>query len=188
MSLIDDARKQLGELFITGFTGLDLSDDTAAFLSQARIGGVILFSQNYENPGQVAELTNRVQECRAELPLWISVDQEGGKVQRFKKPFTKLPDAQTVGRLDSSRLVFDLSDMIAKELKAVGINLNFSPVADIMTNPKNQVIGPRSYGTTEDQVSKHVTAMVRGHLSYRVVDFLEPVMQHHVIEGLLDSV
>jgi len=83
-----DAIESLGELLITGFQGLELSEETSAFISQARIGGVILFSHNYENPAQVAELANQAQECCTSLPLWVSVDHEGGKVQRFKKGFT----------------------------------------------------------------------------------------------------
>src|SRR5688500_16560618 len=135
MAILDDARKQLGQLFIVGFTGLDLSNDTAAFLSQANIGGVILFAPNYETPGQVAELINQVQECRTDLPLWIGVDHEGGKVQRFRKGFTRVPDAATIGSTGSPKQIFEMAEMIAKELKAVGVNLNFAPVADINTNP-----------------------------------------------------
>ncbi len=174
MSNIDLAKKALGELFIIGFEGLDLSDDTAAFISQAGIGGVILFSHNYETPAQVAELSNQIQECRTDLPLWISVDHEGGKVQRFKKSFTKIPDAASLSALDSPKLIFEISEMIASELKAVGINLNYTPVADINTNPKNPIIGNRAFGKTEDEVSKNITAMVRGHVTAGV----QPCIKH----------
>lgn len=175
MSQIDDARKRLGELFIIGFNGFELADDTCAFISQAGIGGVILFQHNYDSPGQMVELTNQIQECRrGELPLWIGVDHEGGRVQRFKKPFTKIPEAATIGEADSPKLTFDIADLMAKELKAVGINLNFCPVADIATNPKNPVIGSRSFGSQEDHVSKMVTAAVRGHL----VNGVQPCVKH----------
>jgi beta-N-acetylhexosaminidase len=174
MALIDDAKNRLGELFITGFSGLELSDETSAFLTQARIGGVILFAPNYENPGQLAELTNQIQECRSDLPLWITVDQEGGRVQRFKRPFTKIPDAQVVGSVATPKLAFDLAEMVARELKAVGVNVNFAPVADIATNPKNPVIGARAYGATEEHVSRLVTGIVRGHL----VTGVQPCVKH----------
>lgn len=174
MSLIDEARGQLGELLMIGFSGMELSDETAAFFSQAGVGGAILFGHNYESPGQVAELTNQIQECRTDLPLWVGVDHEGGRVQRFKKPFTRIPDAEQISATASPKLAFDLAEMMGKELKAVGVNVNFCPVADIMTNPKNPVIGPRSYGSSEEQVSKMVTAMVRGHL----VAGVQPVVKH----------
>ncbi|MEN9723813.1 MAG: hypothetical protein RJB38_1799 [Pseudomonadota bacterium] len=168
MSTIRDAKEQLGEVFIMGFSGLDLSSETAKFLRDARIGGTILFSANYENPAQVAELVGQIQESAYQLPLWVSVDHEGGKVQRFRKGFTKIPEAADIAATQSPQLAFEISSLIAAELAAVGVNLNFCPVADINTNPKNPVIGRRAFGDTEEQVSKFVTAMIRGHLTNHV--------------------
>lgn len=163
---LDQAKELLGELILTGFSGTQLSDETSAFLSQAKIGGVVLFTPNYENPEQIAELIHSIQECRTgDLPLWITVDYEGGRVQRFKSHFTKIPEPDTVAKKDSPKLTFEISEMMAKELASVGINVNFAPVADINSNPKNPVIGTRSFGSSEDQVSKMVTAFVRGHLA-----------------------
>jgi len=174
MAAITDAKTALGELFIMGFNGLELAKETSDFLIDARIGGVILFAHNFNSPAQVAELTNQVQDTRRDLPLWVSVDHEGGKVQRFKKGFTRVPEAYLIGAMNSPKLAFEISEVIAKELKAVGINLNFCPVADIATNPKNPVIGNRSFGPTEALVSKMVSAMVRGHLTQGV----QPCVKH----------
>jgi beta-N-acetylhexosaminidase len=173
-SNLELAKKALGQLFITGFNGLELSDETSAFLSQAHIGGVVLFTANYESPGQVAELINQIQECRAGDPLWISVDYEGGRVQRFRKSFTKIPEAAAIAAMDSPRLTFEISEMVAKELNAIGVNVNFAPVADINTNPKNPVIGPRAYGSDEETVTKQITAVVRGLLMQKV----QPCVKH----------
>jgi beta-N-acetylhexosaminidase len=169
-----DAIEAVGELFITGLSGFEVSDETAQFLRQAKIGGVLLFAHNYENPAQVAELTNQIQESRTHLPLWVSVDHEGGRVQRFKKGFTRIPDGAAIGSTQSPQLAFEISELIARELKAVGINLNFCPVADIATNPKNPVIGNRSFGSTPDLVGKMVSAVVRGHLTQGV----QPCLKH----------
>ncbi len=175
MSNLDHAKELLGELFIMGFNGTTLEDDTSAFISQARIGGVILFSPNYENPEQVSNLINDIQGCRAgDLPLWVSVDHEGGKVQRFKTGFTRLPEADAIAKVNSPKLLFELAEKIGAELKAVGINVNFAPVADINSNPKNPVIGTRAYGETEEMVSKMVSAFVRGHLTQGV----QPCVKH----------
>lgn len=174
MSLITQAKNQLGELFIIGFNGLELSDETAAFISQAKIGGVIVFAHNYDSPAQMGELANQIQSCKGELPLWISVDHEGGRVQRFKKGFTKIPEALSIAKADSPKLTFDIAEMVGKELKAVGINVDFCPVADINSNPKNPVIGARAYGDHEEAVTKHVTAVVRGLL----VSGVQPCVKH----------
>jgi len=161
----EQAIQSLGQLFMIGFNGLELAEDTASFISQANIGGVIYFAHNYESPAQIAELSNQVQECRTETPLWIAVDHEGGRVQRFKKGFTKIPSAATVTASGSAKLAFDLAQVMGRELKAVGVNLNFAPVTDIMTNPKNPVIGDRAYGTDEDTVSKYASGILRGHVT-----------------------
>ncbi|MFN7685821.1 MAG: beta-N-acetylhexosaminidase [Oligoflexia bacterium] len=178
MSSLQAAKQAVGELLMMGFSGnskgLELDASTAAFIRDAQVGGVILFSHNYESPAQVAELINQVQSCRTQLPLWVSVDHEGGKVQRFKKPFTRIPEAALVAESGSPQLAFEIATLMARELKSVGINLNFSPIADINTNPKNPVIGRRSYGESEDQVSKFVSAIVRGHLTQRV----QPCLKH----------
>jgi beta-N-acetylhexosaminidase len=159
----DLPRELLGELIFTGFEGLELGNGTRQFLRDARIGGIILFSKNYENPAQVAELINEAQEARAgELPLWVSVDHEGGRVQRFRKPFTKIPEAADIARKDSPNATFEIAQVIGRELAAVGVNLDFAPVADVNTNPDNPVIGRRAFGDDADGVSKHVTAFVRG--------------------------
>ncbi len=171
---IEQARNALGGLFIMGFNGLELSDDTSAFISQARLGGVLVHQPNYDSPGQMAELSNQIQTCHKGMPLWIAVDHEGGRFQRFKKHFTKIPEAAAIAAMDSPKLTFEIAELMARELKAVGINLNFAPVGDIATNPKNPIIGTRAYGSDEDMVSKMSSAMVRGHLVHGV----QPCIKH----------
>jgi len=176
---VAQAKEKLGQLFITGFNGLETSESTLSFLKEKGIGGVILFAPNYETPGQVAELINTIQEFALKgshegLPLWVSVDHEGGRVQRFKKSFTRIPDALSISAMGSPKLAFEIGEMMAKELKAVGINLNFCPVADINTNPKNPIIGNRAFGSDEETVTKMVTAIVRGHL----VQGVQPCVKH----------
>lgn len=158
-------RKLLGQCFFIGFEGLELPPTVENFITENSIGGVTLFANNYENPAQVAELVNHIQSLSPELPLVIAVDHEGGRVQRFKKPFTKFPEARTIAEQDSPKLAYECAEVMARELKTVGVNVVFAPVADINTNPNNPVIGRRSYGDTEEQVTKMVSAVVRGFLS-----------------------
>ncbi len=174
MSLKESAKQNIGELFVTGFEGVELPLSTAEWIRETRIGGVLLFAPNYESPAQVAELINDVQKQRYDFPMWISVDHEGARVQRFRKPFTKIPEMAEIGKHDSPKLAFEIASLMAQEVKAVGINLNFSPVADIHTNPKNPVIGPRAFGRDEETVSKMVSAFVRGHLTHGV----QPCVKH----------
>ena len=168
MSLYQSALENIGQILLTGLEGTELSEESSAFLSQARVGGVLLFTKNYTDPEQLQNLINEIQKCRPETPFWIAADQEGGRVQRFKAPFSIVPPALTLAKKDSPKLVYSVSEVIAKELKAVGVNLNFAPVADIWTNPENKVIGDRAFGTDETSVTKFVTPFLRGHLLHRV--------------------
>ena len=152
----------VGQLIVTGIGGCFLTEQEKSFLESENIGGVILFSRNYESPAQLAELVNSVQVLRKEYPLFISVDHEGGRVIRFKNHFTQFPAMFEIARTSSPKLCYQVHKIMAEELSACGINLNFSPVCDVWTNPANKVIGDRSFGTEPDTVSKYISAAIRG--------------------------
>lgn len=154
--------KLLGQSFMIGVTGLQLSPTEADFIKNNNIGGVILFAHNYEAPAQIAEFINDLQKCRDEYPLFISVDHEGGRVQRFKNGFTHFPSLGEIGKLDSPKTTYEVHQMMGEELKAVGVNLNYSPVCDVWSNPQNKVIGDRAFGDNPEIVEKHVSAAIRG--------------------------
>jgi beta-N-acetylhexosaminidase len=151
-----------GQFVITGIKGTSLNQQETEFIRDEKVGGVILFSENFEDPSQLAELVNSIQKLRDEYPLFISTDQEGGRVMRFKKHFTQFPAMMDLARMDSPKLVFEAHEIIAKELNACGINLSYSPTCDILTNPENKVIGDRAYGTDALTVEKYISAAIRG--------------------------
>lgn len=153
--------KELGQLFISGISGLSLDPEERAFLKSSNLGGVILFSHNFSNPAQLAELINEIQQCRNENPLFIAVDQEGGRVQRFKDGFMRIPPMSDLGLLDSPTTCYELFSKVAHELVNCGVNLNFAPVCDIHSNKKNKVIGDRSFGSDAELVAKLVSPTVR---------------------------
>lgn len=151
-----------GQLIISGIKGTTLLPEEIDFIKNEKLGGIILFSHNFEDPAQLAELVNSIQKLRDEYPLFIGVDQEGGRVVRFKKHFTQFPAMLDLARLDSPKLVFEVHQVIAKELAACGINLSFSPVCDILTNPNNTAVGDRAYGHDAETVEKYISAAIRG--------------------------
>ena len=99
---------------------------------------------------------------RAGLPLWVSVDQEGGRVARLRAPFTEWPPMATLGRSGDPKLATRFAAALAAELKAVGITLDYAPVLDIHTNPKNPVIGDRALAESAELVATLGAAIVRG--------------------------
>ncbi|MFP5386780.1 MAG: beta-N-acetylhexosaminidase [Bacteriovoracia bacterium] len=151
-----------GQLIISGIKGTSLLPEEVEFIKNEKLGGIILFSHNFEDPAQLAELVNSIQKHRDEYPLFISVDQEGGRVVRFKRHFTQFPAMMEIARTNSPKLVFSVHEVLAKELAACGVNLIYSPTCDILTNPENKVIGDRAYGTDAETVEKYISAAIRG--------------------------
>ena len=163
------SRDKIGQLFMVGFDGMTVSPDLAAFIREYQPGGVILFSRNLESTDQIVELTNELQRCSPHSPLLISIDQEGGRVSRLPQNFTIFPPCEVLGRCNSVELAYGAAAVVARELRAVGINMNMSPVLDVNSNPANPVIGDRSFGTTPEPVCAMGLATVRGLQDNRVV-------------------
>ena len=128
------------------------------------LGGVILFSRNIEAPEQVAELSAESEALGRAMPAWVSVDQEGGRVARLKEPFTTWPPMATLGRAgtESEVLAGRFARALAEELRAVGITLDYAPVLDIHTNPKNPVIGDRALAERAEDVARLGRVIIRG--------------------------
>src|SRR5712671_2395075 len=137
-------RRQIGRLLISGFGGHSVPVELASLAREFGLGGVILFARNVAEPEQVAKLCYDAARLVPHLPLWVSVDQEGGRVARLKAPFTEWPPMATLGRSGDVHLAERFARGLAVELKAIGITLDYAPVLDVLTNPKNPVIGDRA--------------------------------------------
>ncbi len=163
------SREKIGQLFMIGFEGTTVTPDLAAFIREYKPGGVILFSRNLESLEQIVQLTNDLQACSPHVPLLIAIDQEGGRVSRLPKDFTIFPPCEVLGRCQSSELAYAAAATTAKELRAVGINMNMAPVLDVNSNAANPIIGDRAFGSTPDLVSELGLATIGGLQDYRVV-------------------
>ncbi len=128
---------------MAGFAGPTLPAELRAIAREFDLGGVILFARNVEAPLQVAELAYDVKRL-AEVPPWVSVDQEGGRVQRLRAPFTEWPPPASLGRCGDARLAERFGRALARELRSVGVTLDYAPVLDVHTNAANPVIGDRA--------------------------------------------
>lgn len=154
-------RRRIGQLLIGSFAGHDLPVELRALAREFDLGGVILFGRNVASPEQVSELAAEAEDLGCELPLWVSVDQEGGRVARLKAPFTVWPPMATLGRAGSEALAARFATALAAELSAVGITLDYAPVLDIHTNPRNPVIGDRALAETAADVARLGRVVVR---------------------------
>jgi beta-N-acetylhexosaminidase len=154
-------RRQIGQLLIAGFNGGAVPTELKSLAREFGLGGVILFARNIVEPEQVAELAYEAARLVPDLPAWVSVDQEGGRVARLKAPFTVWPPMATLGRSGDVALAERFARALASELKAVGVTLDYAPVLDVHTNPKNPVIGDRALAETADAVGRLGAAIIR---------------------------
>jgi len=154
-------RRLIGQLLIAGFNGHQVPPELRSLVREFSLGGVILFARNVADPDQVAELSYEASRLATDLPLWVSIDQEGGRVARLKAPFTEWPPMITLGRSGDERLAERFARALASELKAVGVTLDYAPVLDVHTNPKNPVIGDRALAEAAADVARLGSVIVR---------------------------
>lgn len=163
-----ERKRHAGQRLLIGFAGPAVDDELRAIVREIRPAGFVLFARNVEDPAQVRELNRELASLvDPHHPALLAVDQEGGRVQRVRAPATVWPPMRAVGRADTETAA--VSAAMATELRAMGFNVNFAPVADVDSNPKNPVIGDRSFGREPRAVARHVAAFVEAHQKAGVV-------------------
>jgi beta-N-acetylhexosaminidase len=155
-------RRQIGQLLIAGFNGTRDPGRVAVAGPRVRTGRRDSVRETSPNQIQVAELSFDAARLTADLPAWVSVDQEGGRVARLNAPFTEWPPMATLGRSGDVALAERFARALAAELRAVGITLDYAPVLDVHTNPRNPVIGDRAIAERADVVARLGAALIRG--------------------------
>jgi beta-N-acetylhexosaminidase len=155
---LSELDSKIGQLFMAGIPGKSLDDGTEALIRDCNLGGVILFSRNIEGPEQVAQLCQGLQDAAMKhqnLPLFLAVDQEGGRVARLGTPFTRFPGNEAIGKDDSPldrAKEFGLTT--ATEMKLVGLNMNMAPVVDVQNGEPEKHLAGRTFGADPDRVGE----------------------------------
>ena len=154
--------QKVGQVFMLGFVGTKLNDSNRALIQGLHLGGVTLFARNIDNAAQLAELDHDLQTVADPVPLFISVDQEGGLVVRVTTGATIFPGNMAVGATGDPALARQVAVASANEMLAMGVNMFLGPDVDVNTNPLNPVIGVRSYGSNASLVTDMATEGVEG--------------------------
>src|SRR6266851_1627532 len=158
MSLV----QRVGQVFMLGFEGTSLTAANRALVQGLHLGGVTLFARNITNGPQLARLDADLQTIADPVPLFISVDQEGGLVVRVTDGATIFPGNMAVGATGDPTLARRIAEASAGELLAMGVNMDLAPVVDVNTNPLNPVIGIRSFGSDVSLVSDFGVQTIQG--------------------------
>src|SRR5712691_385199 len=154
--------QRVGQVFMLGFEGTTLTAANRALVQGLHLGGVTLFARNITSGPQLARLDADLQTIADPVPLFISVDQEGGLVVRVTDGATIFPGNMAVGATGDPTLARKVAEAAASELLAMGINMDLAPVVDVNTNPLNPVIGVRSFGSDVALVSDFGVQTIQG--------------------------
>ncbi|MDB7928812.1 beta-N-acetylhexosaminidase [Flavonifractor plautii] len=168
--------QKAAQLLVAGIEGTEPGEDAVQAIQGYQVGGVILFGRNVESAEQLAALTNGLKELNGDyVPLFLCVDQEGGRVDRMPPEVSRTPSAWSVGQtLDTEGVGAAYGALLAEECAAFGFNMDFAPSLDIWSNPENTVIGDRAFGTDAATVTGAANETALGILSGGVI----PVAKH----------
>lgn len=168
--------EKIGQLVLVGMEGTKPDDVTRMLIEEYHVGGFIFYKDNIQDAKQALDLINGLKTANQNepVPLFLSVDEEGGRVSRMPRELEKLPTARKIGNTGSEELAGQIGGIIGRELSGFGLNLDFAPVLDANSNPDNPVIGDRAFGTKPEIVSRMGIAAMKGIREQGVI----PVVKH----------
>lgn len=168
--------EKIGQLVIAGIDGTGINKASQQLIEHYQIGGVIFYANNVVTPDQTIQFVNslKITNQNNPLPLFTSIDQEGGRVARLPKQVAKLPTSATIGKTNDPDYAFNIGRILGKQLTQFGFNMNFAPVLDVNSNPNNPVIGDRSFSVDPKIVSTLGIQTMKGIEEEHVI----PVVKH----------
>ena len=158
--------EKIGQLFIVGFDGGSyLTQEDISLIRDYKVSGFIFFRRNIQTSDQVVKLINEIKsvnnaECT--VPMFLSLDQEGGTVTRLPDEIIKFNRAHDIGKLNDENYAYDVAKLMGEIIHSLGFNMNFAPVLDVYTNSENMVIGSRSFSSDKEVVAKLGIATMNG--------------------------
>ncbi|RYI28696.1 beta-N-acetylhexosaminidase [Bacillus infantis] len=159
-------KEKIGQMFIIAFAGEEMNPELERAIAELNVGGVILFQRNLKDAGKVKQLNKdiqRIARMHNRPPLWISIDQEGGGIAYLWEGMAISPGNMLIGAAGNAENAYDASYLMGLQLMKLGFNMNFAPDIDINNNPKNPVIGARSFGETTEMVSMFGQKSIEGY-------------------------
>lgn len=172
--------EKIGQMVMSEVEGYTISNNTMKLIKDYHVGGFIILGENVRDGNQLLSLINSLKTTNIEskIPLFLSIDQEGGRVDRLGAIFGLLPASKVIGKVNSKDFSFNIGSLISSELNSLGLNMDFAPVLDINSNPNNPVIGDRSFGSTSDIVTKLGIETMKGIQSGNVISVVKHFPGH----------
>lgn len=150
-------KEKIGQMIMIGMDTNYITDRIKTMITEYKIGGIILYRKNFNTYAEMLEIIKQLKELNKnnKIPLFISIDQEGGRVNRMPKEIKNLPSANTIANIGGIELIKKSASITGEILSKSGYNLNFSPVLDIKRFNDSHAIGDRCYGDNKEDVAKY---------------------------------
>lgn len=183
-------RQLAGQLLVVGFDGLEPPDELGRAFAAGERAGIVIFRRNIAPgaPGLARlqrSLGGLAQSSPAQLPPLVAIDEEGGRVARLGPPALRLPPMRQLAGTGDLQLIERVAASVARELRCLGVSMNFAPVVDVDTNPENPIIGDRAFAAEPEGVVRCASAYLRGLRAGGVASCLKHFPGHG--DTLLDS-
>ena len=168
--------EKIGQMMMFSIEGYSLNDNTKKLIENYKIGGFVVLGENVKETKQLLDLLNSIKKENTinKIPLFLSVDEEGGRITRMPKEFNRLPTNKAIGKINSKNFSNKIGSILGYEVKSFGYNMDFAPVFDVNSNPNNPVIGDRSFGPVANLVSDLGIETMKGIQSENII----PVVKH----------
>ena len=180
--------EKVGQLLIPDFHGEIANEDARILIQEISVGGIVYYNSTngLNSPEQIKKLSKSLQKLtrsnRLSIPLFIAVDQEGGVVTRLKNGFSFFPGNKTFGDTGNCDLARIVALTMGREMRSVGINMNFAPVVDVNINPSNPIIGSRSFSSNPKTVLAFGAKALQGYRKAHVIATLKHFPGHGDVE------
>ncbi|MBP3707331.1 MAG: glycoside hydrolase family 3 protein [Clostridia bacterium] len=174
-------KEKIGQMMMVGINGTEVDDRVRNLILNYKIGGVILYKKNYKTYDDMVKIIADLKELNScnKIPLFIAIDQEGGRVNRMPPEFHNLLSAYRLVNTKNTNVIKEAGEITGRILYESGYNMNFAPVMDVLNNETSEAIGNRCYGNNPEDVSEYAIPLMRQLQSHKII----PVVKHFPGQG-----
>lgn len=172
--------EKFGQMILLGLDVYEINDEIIDIIKTYKIGGIVLYKKNYTSIESMKDVINKLKKINSvnKIPLFISIDQENGRVNRLPKEIHRIYSANKQARSKDLNIINDCNELTSYLLRSVGVNMNFAPTLDIVRNKKNKVIGNRSYGSALEDVMEYGIPYMKTLQKYNIVSVVKHFPGH----------
>ena len=167
--------EKIGQMMMVGMDGNSIDDRIKKLILNYKVGGVILYRKNFKTYNDMLKLIHELKELNSsnKVPLFIAIDQEGGRVNRMPPEIHNIKNAYTLSKTKNANVVREAADITGTMLEESGFNMNFSPVLDILSKRTTEAIGNRCYGDTPEDVSEYGIEVMSQLQKHKVISVIK---------------